>query len=78
MLEKLLAEIRTGGTLTPQVLAGRLGTSVELVQMMLERLAQMGLIHNFDETCHTGCGACAFGDECSKPSQKPLRIWTDG
>jgi hypothetical protein len=66
MLEVLMAEIRGGGTLTSKGLAARLGTSVELVQMMLEKLVQMRLIQNFNETCHQGCGGCGFGDECGK------------
>lgn len=74
MLEQLLAEIRKGGTLTPQLLALRLGMGVEMVQAMLERLAQMGLVKAYEAPCVT-CEGCALKAGCSAGGRKPV-LWT--
>jgi len=75
MMEKLLAEIRKGGTLTPAILAKRLDTRVELVQMMLERLAEMGMIDDFSGNCAQPCSSCALAETCHFPARKKPRLW---
>lgn len=72
MLEQLLNEIRNGGTLETTVLAARLGTSPELVSVMLDHLQRLGLIHAYDD-CTGGCGGCALQESCSSPPS--LRLW---
>ena len=72
MLEQLLNEIRNGGTLETTVLAARLGTSPELVSIMLEHLQRLGLIQAYND-CSNGCGGCALKKSCSLPPS--LRLW---
>jgi Mn-dependent DtxR family transcriptional regulator len=72
MLEQLLNEIRNGGTLETAVLAVRLGTSPELVSIMLEHLQRLGLIQTYDD-CTGGCRGCALQESCSSP--RALRLW---
>ncbi len=72
MLERLLGEIREGGTLETGVLAMRLGTSPQLVAALLEHLQRLGLIADFKD-CSAGCGGCSLQDACSAPP--PLRLW---
>ena len=47
MLEKLLQEIRAGGTLETRALADRLGASPQLIEAMLEHLQRSGLIQDY-------------------------------
>ncbi len=72
MLEKLLSEIREGGTLETNVLAARLGTSAQLVAAMLEHLQRLGLIGSYTD-CTNGCGGCSLREACSK--QPSVRLW---
>jgi hypothetical protein len=75
MLEKLLAEIRQGGTLRPAALAVRLGVSVALVEAMLGDLERRGMITLLDSTCGSKpCGGCPLSDACGQPTA-PQRIW---
>lgn len=64
MLEKLLNEIRSGGTLQPSALAARLNISVELVEMMLEDLERRGLLAQVNTACDSHCGGCSLAGEC--------------
>ena len=48
MLQQLLTEIRTGGTLEVNSLATRIGTSPQMVHAMLEHLRQSGMITNYE------------------------------
>ncbi|MDP2994886.1 MAG: hypothetical protein Q8N46_07170 [Anaerolineales bacterium] len=66
MLEKLLTEIRSGGTFETGVLAARLGTTPELVQAMLEYLRRAGYIQPY-RTCGDACGGCSLRKECHQP-----------
>jgi len=63
MLEKLLAELRAGGTFETGELAVRLGTSPELLGAMLEHLQRSGHIRSFD-TCSDACAECGLGRTC--------------
>ena len=72
MLEKLLREIRAGSTLQTTTLAARLGTSVAMVQAMLEELERMGLLHQVPTGCSTSsCGGCPMTGGCADPG----RVW---
>ena len=69
MLERLLSELRSGVPTTPAILAGRLNTSVEMVQVMLEKLAALGYLQ---ESTPAGCNTLAG---CSTlPGMDPARI----
>lgn len=72
MLERLLNEIRLGGTLETNVLAARLATSPQLVAAMLEHLQRLGLIKGYED-CASGCNGCSLQGECS--SRPPMRLW---
>lgn len=72
MLEKLVKEIRAGGTLETRVLAARLGTSPQLIEAMLEHLQRTGLIRPY-VNCGEGCRGCGLREACNK--QTAIRLW---
>ena len=74
MLEKLLEEIRAGGTLETGTLAARLGTTPQMIEAMLGHLQQSGLIQAYIN-CSDGCLGCNLKDACSKQSQGTIRLW---
>lgn len=74
MLEKLLNEIREGGSLQPATLAARLNISVGLVEMMLEDLERRGLLTQVNVDCDEPCGGCPMVGECAINSPKG-RLW---
>ena len=70
MLQKLLAEIKKGGTLNPSVLAARIGASPALVEMMLEDLERRGMLSRLAASCSAGgCTGCASTAGCTP------RVW---
>ncbi|MFI4919941.1 MAG: FeoC-like transcriptional regulator [Legionellales bacterium] len=73
MLEKLVEEIRKGGTLETGLLAARLGASPQLVQAMLEHLQRSGLIQPYLNCDTSGCQSCGLHEACS--SQTAVRLW---
>jgi hypothetical protein len=80
MLEKLLAEIRSGGTFETGKLASRLGTTPEMLSAMLEHLQRSGKIQPFN-ACTDTCAGCSLSDSCRHPqideyADKPLRLFT--
>lgn len=74
MLEKLMAEIRSGGTLQPASLAVKLNTRVELVEMMLEDLERRGLLVQVNTTCDEPCGGCPLVGDCAVKNPQG-RMW---
>lgn len=72
MLDKLLTEIRAGGTLEVTALASRLGASPRLVEAMLEHLQRAGHIRNYAD-CNDGCLGCGLRADCNK--QNTVRLW---
>jgi len=75
MLEKLLVEIREGGTLETGKLAAKLGTSPAMVEAMLEHLRQMGYIQAY-ETCGDGCAGCSLSSMCKKDAASgQVQLW---
>lgn len=76
MIQKILALIEKGGTLTVPGLAAELQTTPALVEMMLEDLARRGILKNnqFGDQCSSDvCGSCYFAKSCSTHIQ---RLWT--
>ncbi len=73
MLEKLLQEIRAGGTLETRTLAARLGTTPQLVEAMLEHLQRSGTIQAY-LNCSNGCLGCSLQDSCKKAPGN-VRLW---
>ena len=74
MLDRLLNEIRNGGTLQPAVLAARLNISAPLVEMMLEDLERRGMITKVATNCSEPCGGCPLVGDCSVTGSQG-RMW---
>ncbi|HOG79629.1 MAG TPA: FeoC-like transcriptional regulator [Anaerolineaceae bacterium] len=75
MLEKLLAEIRSGGTLEIRSLAHRLDTTPEVVTAMLEHLHRAGYIQPY-QTCSSACDGCGLKNACkTTPQAVRARLW---
>ncbi len=83
MLEQLLAEIRSGGTLEVNDLAKKLGVSPQLVVVMLDHLQRSGYLRPY-ETCGEGCGGCSLkirsaatpdGWICSRCGRGLIEYW---
>ncbi len=74
MLEKLLSEIRSGGTIQPAALAARLNTSIGLVEMMLEDLERRGMLAQVVTGCGEPCGGCPLVGECAVTNPQG-RMW---
>jgi hypothetical protein len=75
MLERLLEEIRRGGTLPPAVLAARLGESTGMVEMMLEDLERRGRLRRLDNQCGSACGGCSVADSCLPNGGAKSKVW---
>jgi predicted ArsR family transcriptional regulator len=74
MLQKLLFEIQSGGTLEPGALAARLGTSPQMVRGMLEHLERMGMLQAFSVCSSQGCEGCGLTSSCL-PASARGRVW---
>lgn len=66
MIEKLLSEIRSGGTFEVNTLASKLETTPGLVKAMLNHLQILGYIRSY-QTCGEACGGCYFRSDCGLP-----------
>lgn len=71
MLEKLLNEIRLGGTLEVNALAQKLGASPQLVTLMLEHLQRAGYLQPY-ASCGDGCSGCGLQGDCQHLSAPKL------
>jgi hypothetical protein len=74
MLEKLLVEIQTSGTLHTAVLANRLGTSVAMVEAMIGGLKRRGLLREVSLNGEAACGGCPLATSCVS-SCKRSHLW---
>ena len=74
MLQQILNEIRSGGTLSTDQLAVRLGTSPEFVAAMLEHLQRTGLIHSYAD-CAAACQGCSLQSACEVPENRKIILW---
>jgi Mn-dependent DtxR family transcriptional regulator len=66
MLDRLLVEIRTGGTFETGILAARLGTTPELMEAMLEHLRRAGYLKPYRK-CDDICNGCSLYEACRNP-----------
>ena len=73
MLLKLLELLRDDRTYSPGELAQALDTTVEMVEAMLETLAQMGYVRQVN-SCQESCASCASSCHCLQV--RTGRIWT--
>jgi len=74
MLQKLLDEIQTGGTLEPGILAARLGTTPQMIRGMLEHLERLGKLQDISACGAQGCAGCPVACACS-PASARGRVW---
>lgn len=74
MLERLIEEIRAGGTVEANSLAIKLGTSSQLVEAMLEHLQRTGYIKDYT-SCNHGCHGCSLPEACGTQRQHTMRLW---
>jgi hypothetical protein len=74
MLEQLVNEIRTGGTLEIRALAARLRTTPQLIEAMLGHLQRSGLIEDY-APCTDGCLGCSMKDACKTHTPGTIRLW---
>ena len=75
MLEKLLTEIRQGGTLDARTLAARLDTSPQMVEAMLEHLRRSGFLRAY-ETCAEACDGCGLREGCdTQKKNASIHLW---
>lgn len=68
MLNRLLELLRTGGTRRVADLARELGTTPELVEMMLEDLCRMGHLKRVRGECGEKCSSCPMAGLCAAGS----------
>ncbi len=74
MLHELLNEIQAGGTLEPGILADHLGTTPEMVRMMLEHLERLGKLHALPPCNTQACDGCNLSALCL-PKTGRGRVW---
>lgn len=72
MIERLLAELDRGQTLSVDKLAMRLETTPALVEMMLEHLERQGRVERV-EFCRGTCAECPLDPFCQ--AENPQRLW---
>lgn len=65
MLNRLLSLLEEGGTRRVSDLAEELGTTPELVEIMLEDLTRMGYVKPVTSGCSAKCAACPMADACA-------------
>jgi DNA-binding Lrp family transcriptional regulator len=65
MLSELLDLVQQGGTRRIADLAQELGTTPELVEVMLEDLADMGFVKRVTSRCSEKCTTCAVSEICA-------------
>ena len=79
MLKQLLNCVAAGRTWTTESLAQALGTTPELVTLMLEDLTRRGYLKAVGDACHGACASCSLAGHCvaSNASCEPSkRAWT--
>ena len=73
MLTKLLELLKDGSSHSLYDLSAALDTTVDMVEVMLERLAQMGYVRPVD-SCDKSCSSCPSSGHCLPI--RSGRIWT--
>ena len=74
MLNRLLDLLRSGGTHRVADLARELGTTPELVEMMLEDLCRMGYLKRAEGECGGKCASCPMAGLCAAGDAD--KLWT--
>ena len=74
MLQRLLELLKEGGTHHIAGLANALGTTPELVRVMLQDLARMGELKKISGGCGDSCSSCPVSGQCA--AGEPGQVWT--
>jgi predicted ArsR family transcriptional regulator len=77
MLNRLLDLLRSGGTRRVADLARELGTTPELVEMMLEDLCRMGHLKRVGGACGGKCTTCSVAGLCAAGGADKLWALTE-
>ncbi|MBN1979213.1 MAG: hypothetical protein JW918_17590 [Anaerolineae bacterium] len=77
MLNRLLDLLRSGGTHRVADLADELGTTLELVEMMLEDLCRMGYLKRLGGECRGKCASCSMSGLCAAGGADKLWALTE-
>jgi predicted ArsR family transcriptional regulator len=64
MLDKLMALVRRGGTVTIDQMARELDTSPEVVSGMIDHMTRQGWLNAVSASCDSACSACLFARDC--------------
>ena len=75
MLNRLLELLQAGSTHRVADLARELGTTPELVEVMLDDLARMGYLKPVGGECGGGCAGCSLAGLCATGTGKDGRVW---
>ncbi len=74
MLDKIVALLKQGGTVTIDQMARELGTSPEVVSGMIDHMTRQGWLRSMSASCDSACSACRFARECTRADENS-RIW---
>ncbi len=74
MLDKLMAALRRGGTVTIEQLACELDTSPEVVSGMIDHMTRQGWLRSMSASCDSACSACLFARDCVRVEK--ARMWS--
>ncbi len=77
MLTRLLEMLKSGGVRRVADLARELGTTPELVEIMLEDLTRMGYLKQTGGSCSGACAHCEMAGFCAAGTQGQLWALTD-
>jgi hypothetical protein len=77
MLNQLLDLLRSGGTRRVADLSRGLGTTPELVEVMLEDLCRMGHLKRVGGECGGQCSACPMAGLCAVGGDERLWVLTE-
>lgn len=73
MMERLVDLLREGGARRVDELAREMETTPQLVELMLNDLARMGILRQADKACSRGCAGCSLAGKCTSGSG--VRSW---
>jgi hypothetical protein len=73
MLDKLLAIMNRGGTLTVDQIARELNTTPAMIDELIDHLMRSGWLKPMDASCDSSCHQCALASDCRRTNQS--RIW---
>jgi predicted ArsR family transcriptional regulator len=74
MMDRLLELLRAGGTFRISDIAGKLDTTPQLVEAMLDVLVGLGYLSQLPARCDEGCDACPVTGMCT--GEPGGRVWT--